>query len=75
MSASWSVAKGLASSQLASHVLFAMEEGLSASLQITCLALSPVDPTNTPNVTRYISVSLVAWHKHGKWQGLHSPNE
>lgn len=41
MSASWSVAKRLASSQLASHGLFAMEEGSSASLPITCWAFSP----------------------------------
>lgn len=63
MSANWSVAKRLASSQLASRDLFAMEEGSSALLQITCLAFSPVYPTNTPNVTRYISVSPVARQK------------
>lgn len=41
MSASWSEAKCLARGQLAPLALFAMGEGLSASLPITCLAFLP----------------------------------
>jgi len=41
MSASWSVAKCLARGQLAPLALFAMGEGSSASLLITCLAFLP----------------------------------
>lgn len=45
MSASWSVAKCLARGQLAPLALFAMGEGSSASLLITCLAFLPYTHT------------------------------